>query len=116
MEKEKVADTLMENLKEKLNSMANSNKGWNKKMQVCFSDINTGYLIHVGEDGTVKSFDKNPLKDGKGEPADATVYMTVDVIEGITKKEINPMMAMMQGKIRLEGDMGVITKLASIFG
>ncbi len=115
MEKEEFADNLMETLKQKLNSMANSNKGLNKELQMCFTDINTGYLLHVGEDGTVDRFNKNPLKEGKGKPADATVYTTVDVIDGLIKREVNPMMAMMQGKIRIEGDMGLIMKLASLF-
>jgi len=115
MEKEEFADNLMETLKEKLNSMADSNKGLNKKLQMCFTDIDKGYLFHVGEDGTVTQFDKPPLKEGKGEPADVTVYTTVDVIDSILKRELNPMMAMMQRKIKIEGDMGLLTKLASLF-
>jgi putative sterol carrier protein len=115
MENEELADTLMETAKGKLNEMADSNKGLNKKLQICFTDIDKGYLLHIGEDGTVDQFDKNPLTEGKGAPADVSVYTTVDVISKLIKKELNPMMAMMQGKIRIDGDMGLITKLASIF-
>jgi putative sterol carrier protein len=114
MEKEELADTLMEKLRGKLDSMADSNKGWNKKIQISFKDIEKVYIIKLGEDGTVQQFDKKPLEE-KDESADATVYMTVDVIDGIIKKEINPMMAMMQGKVRIEGDMSVLTKLAPVF-
>jgi putative sterol carrier protein len=114
MEKEERADTLMEKLREKLDMLADSNKGWNKKIQISFDDIEKVYIIKLGEDGTVQQFDKRPLGE-KDESADATVYMTVDVIEGIMKKEINPMMAMMQGKVRIEGDMSVLTKLAPVF-
>lgn len=113
MEKETLADTVMETLKEKLNSMADSNKGWNKKIQVCFSDINVAYLVHIGEDGTVIQFDKKPLEEA--ESADVAVHTTVDVLDGIMKRETNAMMAVMQGKIRIDGDMSVLTKLASAF-
>lgn len=115
MEKEKLMDSHMETLKARLNSMAATNKGLNKMLQFCFTDIDTGYLLHVGNDGTVDQFNKNPLKDGKGQPADVTIYSTTDVVDSILKKEMNPMMAMMQGKIRIEGDMGLLTKLASLF-
>jgi putative sterol carrier protein len=115
MEKEEYADKTMETIKEKLNGMADSNKGWNKKLQMCFTDINVGYLLQIGDDGTVSQFDKNPLKDGKGQPADVSIYATVDVMEGIMKKEINPMMAMMQQKISIDGDMSALTRLASVF-
>lgn len=113
MEKEEEADSLMETFKEKLNDMADSNKGWTKKIQICFEDIKTAYIIQIGEDGTVAQFDKKPLEEK--ESADATVNTTVDTIQGIMKKEINPMMAVMRGKVRIEGDMGVVTKIASAF-
>lgn len=114
MNKEEFADNLMETFIGKLNSMADSNKGWNKKIQLCLEDVETAYIIQIGDDGTVEHSDKKPLQE-KDESADATVYTTVDTIGGIFKKEINPMMAMMQRKIRIEGDMSVITKLASAF-
>jgi len=115
MEKEEFTDNLMETIKEKLNSIADSNKGLNKNLQMCFTDIDKGYLFHIGDEGTVDKSEKNPLKDGKGGPSDVSIYTTTDVIDALIKKEMNPMMAMMQGKIRIEGDMGLLTKLASIF-
>ncbi len=114
MNKEELADNLMETFIGKLNSMADSNKGWNKKLQLCLEDIETVYIIQIGDDGTVEHSDKKPLQE-KDESADASVYTTVDAINGILKKEINPMMAVMQRKVRIEGDMSVITKLASAF-
>lgn len=115
MEKEELVENLMQTLKEKLDGMADSNKGLNKKINLCFEDIDTGYLVHIGEDGTVQQFDKKSLEEAKASPSDVAIYMTVDVIDGIMKKEINPMMALMQGKIRIEGDMSVATKIASVF-
>lgn len=111
MDKEEFADNLMETFKEKLNSMADSNKGWNKTLQLCLEDIKKAYIIAIGEEGTVDRFDKKSLDEK--ESADATIFTTVDTIDGILKKEINPMMAVMQGKVRIEGDMSSLTKLAS---
>lgn len=114
MEKEEQADALIETFKEKLNAVANSNKGWNKKIQIVVDDISMGYLFQMGEDGTVANLDKYPVK-GKAEPADATVHMTVEVMEGILEKRVNPVMAMTQGLIRIEGDMGALTRLGPVF-
>lgn len=114
MNKEELADNVMETFIGKLNSMADANKGWNKKIQLCLEDIEKAYIIQIGDDGTVEHSDKKPLQE-KDESADASVYTTVDTINGILKKEVNPMMAVMQRKVRIEGDMGVITKLSSAF-
>ena len=114
MNKEELADNVMETFIGKLNSMADANKGWNKKIQLCLEDIETAYIIQMGDDGTVAQSDKKPLQE-KDESAHASVYTTVDTINGILKKEINPMMAVMQRKVRIEGDMSVITKLSSAF-
>ncbi|MBU6998179.1 MAG: SCP2 sterol-binding domain-containing protein [Theionarchaea archaeon] len=114
MDKEEYADSLMEKFKEKLNSMADSNKGQRKTFQLCLEDVEKAYLIKVGEDGTVEELNKKPLPE-KDDSADISVYTTVDVIDGIMKKELNAMMAMMQGKIRIEGDMSALMKLASAF-
>ncbi|MGD2249846.1 MAG: SCP2 sterol-binding domain-containing protein [Candidatus Methanofastidiosia archaeon] len=113
MDKEERADSLMETFKEKLDNMAESNKGWTKTIQVAFTDIEKVYIMGVGEDGTVQKFEKKPLAEK--ESADATVTMTVDVIDGILKKELNPMMAVMQGKIKIDGDMSVLTRLQPVF-
>jgi putative sterol carrier protein len=114
MDKEEYADSLAEQFKDKLNSMADSNKGWKKTLQLCLEDVDKAYIIKIGEDGTVHDISKKPLLE-KDSSADVSVYTTVDVIDGIMKKEINAMMAMMQGKIRIEGDMSALMKLASAF-
>jgi putative sterol carrier protein len=114
MEKEELADNLMETFKERLNAVANSNKGWNKKIQVVVDEISTGYLLQMGDDGTVKSMDKYTLK-GAPEPADATIHMNTEVMEGILEKRVNPVMAMTQGLIRIEGDMSALTRLGPVF-
>ena len=113
MEREELADTLAETFKERLNAMADSNRGWNKTLQLCLEDIEKVYIVKI-VDGEVENLDKKPMEE-QDESADATVTTTVDTIDGLLKKEINPMMAMMRGKIKIKGDMGVLTRLASVF-
>lgn len=113
MVEEERVDALVETFKQRLNGMADSNKGWTKKLQLCLEDIGKAYIMQIGEDGTVERSDKKPIAEK--ESADATVNTTFDVLDSIMKKETNPMMAVMQGKIRIEGDMSVLTRLASVF-
>ena len=108
MEKRELAETMIETFRERLNSMANVNKGWNKKIVFHLDDIDVKYLLQFQEDGTVN------LEKGTVESADASVRLTVDTLEGLLKKEINPVMAMTQGLIQIEGDMGVLTRLAPV--
>lgn len=114
MEKEMLADTLMETFKERLNALADINKGWNKKIQFCLDDINIGYVIQFKEDGTVGYVDKKSLEKGKVLPADVTVHLTVDVMDRIMKKEIHPVMALTQGLLRVEGELSALSRLLPV--
>lgn len=115
MATEQDADNLVETFKERINSKADSYKGLNKNLQFCLEDMGLTYLIHIGEEGKVTQVDKKPLKEGKFPSAHVTVITSMEVIDRLVKKELNPVMAMMQGKVRVEGDMGLLTKLASLF-
>jgi putative sterol carrier protein len=114
MEKEELADTMAETFREKLNALANANKGWNKKIQFCLDDINICYIFEFEEDGTVPHIGKKMIKKGKTESADATVHLTVDTMEGLLNKQINPVMAMTQGLLQIEGDISALTRLAPV--
>jgi putative sterol carrier protein len=114
MEKEELADKMAETFREKLNAMASANKGWNKKIEFCLDDINIRYRFTFQEDGTVPHIGKKPIEAGKAEPADATVHLTVDTMEGLMNKKINPVMAMTQGLLKIEGDMSALTRLAPV--
>ncbi|MEL7161986.1 MAG: SCP2 sterol-binding domain-containing protein [Bacteroidota bacterium] len=46
--------------------------------------------------------------------ADTVVTTTVDTLEGMRTGKINPMMAMMGGKIKIKGDMGLAMKLQGL--
>ena len=68
--------------------------------------------------------DKNPvLIDGSGDEniismsddeADCTIEVTQEVLEKLRDGEINPMMAVMGGQIKITGDMGLAMKVQSL--
>lgn len=46
--------------------------------------------------------------------ADCTITTTIETLEGIRNGSINPMMAMMGGKVKIKGDMGLAMQLQSL--
>lgn len=46
--------------------------------------------------------------------ADTVVTSTVDTMDQLRKGELNPMMAMMNGKVKIKGDMGLAMKLKDL--
>lgn len=48
------------------------------------------------------------------QPADAIVTLTLDTLEKLSNKELNPMMAIMSGKVNISGDMGAAMQLQHI--
>lgn len=59
--------------------------------------------------------DKNVLSMEDKE-ADCQINMGFQDFVALTKGELNPMTALMTGKIKIKGDMGVAMKLKDIFG
>ena len=46
--------------------------------------------------------------------ADTTVITSIATLEGLRNGSVNPMMAMMSGKLKIKGDMGLAMKLQSL--
>jgi len=46
--------------------------------------------------------------------ADCTITTTIETLEGIRSGSINPMMAMMGGKVKIKGDMGLAMQLQTL--
>lgn len=65
-----------------------------------------GQLFIDGVNGTATNDD--------GE-ADATVTLDFEDFKALAKGDMDPMMAFMQGKLQVAGDMGVAMKLQSLF-
>lgn len=70
-------------------------------------DEGTIHIDLTGEQAVVTKEDKE---------ADTTVVSTIDSLEKMRKGELNPMMAMMTQKVKIEGDMGLAMKLQSLLG
>jgi hypothetical protein len=81
-------------------------------------------VIHLEFDGVAHTFDVR--KDGAGLLAGApethgltsriSIKATQADFQKILAGELNPMMAAMTGKLKLEGDMGFAMKLTKLFG
>ena len=50
------------------------------------------------------------------EPADVTMTASADVFKRILEGDLNPTMAFMQGKLAVDGSMGLAMKLGSVLG
>ncbi len=48
-------------------------------------------------------------------PADCTILVSQDDFEDLARGRLDPAMAMMRGKLKVRGDMGVAMKLQPIF-
>ncbi|MDA9892693.1 SCP2 sterol-binding domain-containing protein [Flavobacteriaceae bacterium] len=67
-----------------------------------------GILIDgSGETNTVKASE---------DAADCTISLTAKVLQKLRDGEINPMMAVMGGQIKISGDMGLAMKVQSLMG
>ena len=74
-----------------------------------------------GFDGTAKfeitgegaiMVDETGVRAGD-EDADVTLTASVETFQGIIEGDVNPTMAFMSGKLKVEGDMGVAMKLGA---
>lgn len=63
--------------------------------------------VIVIDNGTVSTVDA---------PADCTIKLSLDNLEALLAGELNPTMAFMSGKIKIEGDMSVAMALSQLIG
>ena len=61
------------------------------------------------------SGDTNLVKASEG-AADCTISLTAEVLQKLRDGDINPMMAVMGGQIKISGDMGLAMKVQSLMG
>ena len=48
--------------------------------------------------------------------ADCVIISSIDTFKDLQSGDLNPMMAVMSGKVKIKGDMGVAMKLQSLLG
>ena len=78
------------------------NLGKSIKLQL---DEGTIFIDMTGDQAVVSNEDKE---------ADTVVITSVDVLEQLRTGKLNPMMAMMSGKVKIKGDMGLAMKLQGL--
>ena len=61
------------------------------------------------------SGDKN-IVSAEDRDADCTITTSVETLQKLQAGELNPMMAVMGGKIKISGDMGLAMKLQNLVG
>jgi len=63
------------------------------------------FLDLTGDEAVVSNDDRE---------ADTTIITSIETLDGLRKGTINPMMAVMSGKVKIKGDMGLAMKLQSL--
>lgn len=73
-------------------------------------DFGNGQFLHIDGSGS------SNLISMEDKDADCTVHVTTDNLIKLVKGELNPMTAMMMGKVKIKGDPSVAMKLQSLLG
>lgn len=56
------------------------------------------------------------VEDGLSDSANATISMDSDDFKAMMSGELNPMMAFMGGKVKIDGDMSAVMKIQGLMG
>jgi putative sterol carrier protein len=80
--------------------------------------LNKSVKFDFGDEGVVRIDDtvSPAVVDNQDAPTDCTVKVSMDDFKEIATGKLNPQMAFMMGKLRVEGDMSVAMQLGSILG
>ena len=57
-----------------------------------------------------------PAITNEDKEADCTITTSIETLEAIRSGDMNPMMAVMSGKVKIKGDMSLAMKLQSFLG
>ncbi len=93
-------------LMDKINLMASKADTLDATMKFVIGD-NTYYIDGTGDENVVS----NSTAD-----ADCTISMSESNFQKLIKGNLNPMTAVMMGKIKIKGDMSLAMKLQSLMG
>ncbi|MGZ3305377.1 MAG: SCP2 sterol-binding domain-containing protein [Asticcacaulis sp.] len=95
----------LEAITQKITAAVGENSGLGKIVKFDFGDAGK-ILIDAAKV-------PNTVTNGDG-AADTTIQVTIDDLMAMAKGSLDPMMAFMTGKMKIQGDMGVAQKLAPL--
>lgn len=80
------------------------------------SSLNATVQFDLGDTDHYLQVADGKVSHGEGnvDNADATIIMSQDDFQALTTGKLNPMAAFMQGKIKVDGDMGAVMKLQGL--
>lgn len=84
------------------------------KPQVASAGFDRSVKFDTGTDG-VLLIDGTTVSTTDG-PADCTIKLSLDDLESLIAGDLNPTMAFMSGKLKIEGDMSVAMALSQLIG
>ena len=88
-----------------IRSAVGDNSGLGKTVKLDLGDVGKIFIDGASVTNSVSNDDK---------PADATVSMKWDDFIALSEGKLDPMMAFMQGKLKIAGDMMIAQKLAPL--
>ena len=97
----------LDELTEGIRQRVGDDSGLNATLKFDFGDDGVVYVDGNAEPNTVSNEDKD---------ADCTVKISKEDFLGIVDGDLNPTMAFMMGKLKVDGDMGIAMKLQGLLG
>lgn len=84
-------------------------------------DLNASVVFNLSGEGggawTVSVADgKCDVQEGAADSPTATINMAAEDYKAMTSGKLNPMMAFMSGKIKVDGDLNTVMKFQTLFG
>ncbi len=101
---------VFEGLQHKLNSDPSKIEGINATIQFDLSGNYGGEYYVVIKDAAGRVY------EGKCDSPDVTILIDAEDFKDLVNKKLQPMGALMSGKIRVQGDMLLLMKIQSLFG
>lgn len=92
-------------ISDKVKSQAHRAPAMGKTLKLVLGDHE---IIHVDMTSTPA------VVTNEDKEADCTITTTIDTLQAMQNGSVNPMMAVMTGKIKIKGDMAVAMKLQSL--
>ncbi|HEY1223601.1 MAG TPA: SCP2 sterol-binding domain-containing protein [Brevundimonas sp.] len=90
---------------DKIRGALGDNSGLGKTVKIDLGDVGKIFIDGASSPNSVTNEDK---------PADATVSIGWDDFIALSQGQLDPMMAFMQGKLKIAGDMMIAQKLAPL--